>query len=79
MKTVQDIIADIKNVIGVDLKPCDYFTGIRTNQLSRFFNIVTDRPVWDCKEYDLLLRASKKHDFIKRVEPNGTNRIAIFF
>lgn len=67
----------IKEQIGLDLKLCDYFTGIRSSQNGLFFNVILKDRLPDSKEYAQLLSFSNKYKMIK-VEPNGLRRVAIF-
>lgn len=68
----------IKEQTGLKLKLCDFFTG--KNQLDgrQYFNVILKKRTSESEEYIKLLAFSKKYKTIK-VEPNGLNRVAIFF
>lgn len=77
-----DIILKTLNLIeaqtGLKLTLCDYFTGICTHNEEDYFNVVLPKKISESMEYDTLLRFANKYNII-RVEPNGVNRLAIFF
>jgi len=69
----------IEEQIGIQLKLCDYFTGLRETRGTgeRYFNVVLDVRTSESREYTNLEQYSKKYGSI-RVEPNGFKRVAIF-
>ncbi len=78
MDTVSIKIAEIKEMIGIDLVPCDHFAGVNESKRGLYFNVTLDTPVFISEEYNKLLYAAEK-GFIEAVEPNGYKRLAIFY
>lgn len=74
---IENILNLIKDQIGLDLKQCQYFTGLFEYNKSMYFNIVLDQRISESKDFDLLNRFSKKSKLF-RIEPNGFKRVAIF-
>lgn len=69
----------IKKFCGLSLKPCDYFTGIRRLVDRKYFNcMLRERCDAYYKELQAIERLVQK-GIISHVEPNGLNRIAVFF
>lgn len=78
MNRIAEKIEEIKIQIGIELMLCDYFTGIRKHNGKEYFNVILKRQVWMSEEYPKLLNLCEK-GVISRVEPNGVNRLSIFF
>lgn len=77
---IQKIIKFIKSQIGLSLiqDKDTYFTGIKKHNGRKYFNVELPVRVSESNEYDLLERFANKFKLIS-VEPNGVNRVAIFF
>lgn len=71
-----DILELIKKQTGLELKLCDYFTGMHTYKGNNYFNIITKKRISESSEYILLERFANKFNKIT-IEPNGLKRIAI--
>ena len=67
----------IKNQIGLDLELCDCFSGVKTLNGKKYFNIVFNQRISESQEYSKLEAFSKKSKHIN-VEPNGLKRASIF-
>ena len=67
----------IKEQVGLDLKPCPYFKGVKELEGEKYFNVVLNEKTSESKDFDLLYRFSNKYKTI-RVEINGVKRVAIF-
>ncbi|MBQ0138464.1 MAG: hypothetical protein KBT36_04135, partial [Kurthia sp.] len=77
LKLVDEItktLTEIKNQIGLDLKPCDHFTGVREFNGKKYFNIMLETRVSESLQYQKLLSFGKY-----KLEPNGFERVSIFF
>lgn len=68
----------IKEQTGLDLNPCDYFTGIKELNGEKYFNVILKQRISESNEYIILKRFETKYKLI-RVEPNGLKRVSIFF
>lgn len=75
---IDETLKMIKEQIGVELTPCDYFTGIHKSKSGKYFNALFPERLSESKEYDKLLTFANKYKLI-RVESNGLKRVAIFF
>lgn len=75
---IQKILKFIKTQIGLSLTADTYFTGIKRHNRKKYFNAELPGRVSESDEYALLERFAKKIKIIS-VEPNGVNRVAIFF
>jgi hypothetical protein len=75
------LISETLNVIekqtGLKLKLCDYFTGLRTNNGRKFFNVILEKRTSESADYETLQRFADKYKVIS-IEPNGANRVAIY-
>lgn len=74
---IQETLKLIKKQIGLDLELCDYFTGLRTYNHRKYFNIVLNQKTCESKDFELLSRFADKYKLI-RIEPNGLRRVAIY-
>lgn len=67
----------IKDQLGIYLKPCDHFAGIREHNGKKYFNALLFEPVCESKDFESLKRFSEEYKVFS-VEPNGYMRISIF-
>ncbi len=68
---------EIKEQTGVELTPCDYFTGLKKNESSYTFSaLLSDNRISESLDYIKVVNYVKKYTCI-RIEPNGVKRIAI--
>jgi len=67
----------IKEQTGLELGLCDYFTGIKEHNGSKYFNVILPKRTSESNEYDILKRFADKYQLIS-VEPNGLKRVAVF-
>ena len=74
---MESIILKIKEQIGVQLTPCDYFTGIKTLKGKKYFNALLKERCSESKDFKKLLFYQDKLGI--KVEPCGLNRVSIFF
>lgn len=74
---IEETLAVIKDHTGIELKLCDYFTGIQTSAKGKYFNVVVTEPLFQSSVYAQLERFANQYGLI-RVEPNGYKRLAIF-
>ena len=79
IKIIEFLTAHIKEQIGVTLELDDNFTGIRNHKGKPYFNAILAERIFDSVDCRKLVRIAGKHNGITAVEPNGSNRIAIFF
>ena len=77
MDAIQKTLENIKELTGLSLTLCDYFTGLRTSGDKKYFNVILPTRTSEAVEYTRLLQISKGYGTIA-VEPNGVNRLAIF-
>ena len=75
---INSTLKHIEEQIGLKLQLCDYFTGIRESNGDKYLNVILPKRTSEAKEYTQLVRFSDRFKTI-RVEPNGLNRVAIFF
>lgn len=73
---ISNMLNEIERLIGLKLKPDDYFTGIFAYKDNLWFNVELKDPVFASREYDMLCRYYNKYKTIE-VEPNGYKRLAI--
>lgn len=78
-KIISKKIEEIEKQIGIKLKPDTHFSGIKKHKGEFYFVVVTNDRVSESKAYDALLRLASKKNIITKVEPNGVNRLAIYF
>jgi hypothetical protein len=62
---------------GIDLEPCDHFTGEHDHKGEKFFNVVTGERNSESSKLEKLYRLSNQYNSFK-VELNGFDRLAIF-
>lgn len=74
---ITETLKYIKEQIGLELKLCDYFTGIKETGDEKYFNIILPQRTSESVDFDKLLKLANKYNTI-RVEPNGLKRVAIF-
>ena len=74
---ITDKLKAIKLYTGLELIPCDYFTGIRECNGLKYFNVILNERVSESLVYVKLLRLNNTSLLLK-VEPNGLKRVAIF-
>lgn len=67
----------IKDQIGLDLPLDDYFTGLKTHNGQRYFNVELKQRTSESAEFDKLQKFANKSKLIK-VQPNGVRRVSIF-
>ena len=77
MEAIQETLENIKELTGLSLILCDYFTGIRASGGKKYFNVILPTRTSEAVEYTKLLQISRKYGTIA-VEPNGVSRLAIF-
>lgn len=78
-RLISEKISLIEKFCGLSLKPCDYFTGVRSIAGRKYFNcILRERCCIHSSELQTLERLVQK-GVISHVEPNGLNRVAVFF
>ena len=62
---------------GIELDPCDHFTGEHYHKGKKFFNVVTGERNGESSKLQKLYSLSNQYRSFK-VEPNGFDRLAIF-
>lgn len=80
MKELEEKLEVIKALTGIELVLCEHFEGIRAlaSTGERYFNIITNERVsYSLREVNRL-QILIKYGIIKRFEPNGVNRVALF-
>lgn len=78
MKTISEVLDYLKKQIGIDLKPCEHFKGIQTYNGRKYFNVVLSERISESKEFEKLKRFEKKYKILT-FEPNGVDRVSVFF
>ena len=74
---IDENLNKINNELNLDLKLCNYFTGLRElNEGEYYFNVLLDNEI-ATKEYNELIERIESLNFISKVEPNGVTRVAI--
>lgn len=75
-----DTVKYLKKQVGIDVKLCDHFTGIRGQENNKFINIILKDQTCESKDYDLLISYIERYNSVfKHAEPNGMRRVALFF
>ena len=74
---IENFLKYIKLQTGLNLLPCDYFTGIRFHKGEKYFNILLKERISESQEFLTLEKFCNTYKTF-RMEPNGLNRIAIF-
>ena len=72
-----EILAYIKEQVGLDLLLCEYFTEIREYNGKPYFNVILDNRVSESQQYIKLERLALYSSVISEIQPNGVTRIAI--
>lgn len=75
-KQIKDTLKLIKDQTGIELKPCDHFTGIHMHNGRRYFNAILPEMVGESKDYITLCNFANKYKLIS-IEPNGFSRVAV--
>lgn len=75
---IQKVLDFIKSQIGLKLTPDSDFSGIKMHNGKKYFNVILNQRTSESDEFNLLDRFAKKGKLLK-VEPNGLDRVAIFF
>ncbi|WP_312306499.1 hypothetical protein [Chryseobacterium sp.] len=76
---IMNKIEEIKKHIGVQLVPCEYFSGIQTcDSGKKYFNVILQQRTSESDVFTKLL-GLKKYKIVSKIEPNGLKRVAIFF
>jgi hypothetical protein len=68
----------IEEQIGLKLTPCGHFSGIRKHQQKEYFNVELPQRISESEDYLMLEKFANKSKLIT-IEPNGLNRVAIYF
>lgn len=74
---IKETLKLIKEQIGLDLNLCDYFTGIKTYNGKKYFNVILNQRNSESEDFILLKRFETQYKLIK-IEQNGLRRISIF-
>lgn len=74
---IQNTLSEIKAQTGLELKLCDYFTGVRKNANGKYFNVLLNDSLELSNEYTQLCRYAEKYKSIK-LGHNGVRRVSIF-
>ena len=74
--SIPETLEMIKEQTGLELKLCDYFTGIKEYNGRKYFNVILSQRTSESKEYDILKRFADKYKLVL-IEPNGLKRVAI--
>lgn len=77
-QTEKNILDFIKEQIGLELNLCDYFMGIKEHNGQKYFNVILSQRTSESQDFYKLKRFAEQYKLIK-VEPNGLNRVAVFF
>ena len=78
--SIETALLIIKEQTGLELKADDYFNGfIVSSKEELYFNIMLKKRTSESLEFTKLKRFSENCTWINRIEPNGLNRVAIFF
>jgi len=67
----------IKEQTGLTLKLNTHFSGLKTHNKEKYFNVDLDERVSESNDFNTLKRFADKYNLIK-VEPNGLNMVAIY-
>jgi len=75
---MSNLVDYLKESVGINVKLCEYFAGIRNNANKKYINIIFKDRLWASKEYDILSQyiAKYKTNF-SYIEPNGVRRAAL--
>ena len=69
----------VETQLGIELTPCDYFTGRHENANGVYYNFyINDGPLFRSEAYSKLQRWVPHQNIVKRVSANGPDRVAIF-
>lgn len=79
MPSVKEIQEYIANYAGINLEPCEDFSGLNKHRGETYYNFLLKERVSESQEFFLLQRIASNTNLIYRVEPNGLNRVAVFF
>ena len=78
-EALKQLVTKIEEYNGLQLTLCPDLIGVRWNGDKKYFNVVftkrTSRLFYENRKLDALVKAK----IIKAYEPNGVNRLAIFF
>lgn len=72
---IKQVLNEIQTKIGLTLKPYD--NEIKTFKGVKYFDIELNKSIWMSKEYNELLRYSKKYKTFE-IQQTGYKRVGIF-
>lgn len=75
---IKIVLEFIKSQIGLTLTPDSDFSGIKKHRGKQYFNVILKQRVSESDEFNRLDRFCKTNGLLK-IEPNGVNRVSIFF
>lgn len=75
---IEGVLGTIKEQIGLELEPCPYFKGVYYYMGRRYFNVELKERCSESQDYVKLQRWANAYEMVK-LEPNGVNRVAVFF
>lgn len=75
-KQLQDYL--IKHA-GLNLETCKDFSGLQKHRGETYYNFLLNEKVSESREFFQLERLVSDSNIVYRVEPNGLNRVAVFF
>ena len=78
MNSIENTLKAIKEQTGLELIPCDYFTGINKMNGKEYFNVITPDSIVGGSIYNRI-KGLIQTGLISGCEPNGVSRVAIFF
>ena len=72
-----EVLAYIKDQIGISLELCDYFTEIKDFNGKPYFNVILNDRVSESRQFAKLERLAIQSNVISEIQPNGVCRVAI--
>lgn len=78
MDKAKEISAYINKSLNLKTDPCDYFTGVRKGNDGEYINLIITTRVSESREFVEIEKLCKISKTIRKVEPNGVNRVAVY-
>ena len=85
MKKIKFSKKELMEKANKKIKEILKYSGLKLNQCKcfdlkdKYFNIYLNQDVWESPIYTELIRIANTTNIISKVEPNGVNRLAIFY
>jgi len=77
--TIGKVLTHIEDQTGLGLAACDHFNAVYDHRGAKYFNVSLPSRVSESLAYSQLERLAYYSPIVTKVEPNGINRLAVYF